>query len=469
MRIHGARVLGSCEQISALVERYAVDLVAVTIRAEQSDSFRRILNLCEQTSAQVKIAPHALAVLESRNGLGHLRDVTIEDLLGRAPVSIDEEACRRVLGGKVVMVTGAAGSIGSEVCRQAVRFSPRRVVAVDNNETGLYELGLELQQPSAEAQVVELVLADVTDAARLDEVFRRFRPEVVFHGAAYKHVPLVETAVGEAIKTNVGGTLQTAALSERYGVERFIYISSDKAVYPVSVMGATKRVGELVVAGMGARADARAAVSAGSGNGDTLFACVRFGNVLNSRGSVVPTFWKQIDQGGPVTVTHPDMTRYFMSLQEAVSLIIQAAGFTTGDDIFVLDMGEEVRIQDLAQRMIRLRGLRVGKDVSIVHTGIRPGEKLFELLTCPACEQREATAHERIYRVRRKAPSEESTDSSAAQSVLEEAESVVTLAKQAEHETVLRQKLFDIAQEPCRRDCGQVRQCERELEAEGSR
>jgi FlaA1/EpsC-like NDP-sugar epimerase len=285
----------------------------------------------------------------------------------------------------VVLVTGAAGSIGSELCRQILRFRPRSLLALDNNETGLYELDLELQRHGPTP--LQLIMADVTDRRKVTRVFRQFRPQIVFHAAAYKHVPLLETCVDEALRVNVLGTIIVSEAAREYQAERLVFISTDKAVNPCSVMGASKRIGELWIR----------AVSRGS---DTVFTSVRFGNVMGSRGSVVPTFAQQIEMGGPVTVTHPDMARFFMSIPEAVSLVLQAAALATGNEIFMLEMGDEVSIMELARRMIRLRGLRVNKDIEVTFTGIRPGEKLHEELVY-AQEDVEETDHPLIYRLKR--------------------------------------------------------------------
>jgi FlaA1/EpsC-like NDP-sugar epimerase len=285
----------------------------------------------------------------------------------------------------VVLVTGAAGSIGSELCRQILRFSPRSLLALDNNETGLYELNLELHRDGRAP--LQLIMADVTDRQKVNRVFRQSRPEIVFHAAAYKHVPLLETCVDEALRVNVMGTIIVSEAARECRTERFVFISTDKAVNPCSVMGASKRFGELWMK----------AVSRGS---DTVFTSVRFGNVIGSRGSVVPTFTRQIEMGGPVTVTHPDMARFFMSIPEAVSLVLQAAALGTRDEVFMLEMGDEVSIMELARRMIRLRGLRVGKDIEIAFTGTRPGEKLREQLAYDQ-ENLEETEHPMIYRLKR--------------------------------------------------------------------
>jgi FlaA1/EpsC-like NDP-sugar epimerase len=310
-----------------------------------------------------------------------LRDVRIDDILGRTLAAISTVACQRILADKVVLVTGAAGSIGSELCRQVLGFKPRVLLALDNNETGLYELNLELNRDGRSP--VQLIIADVTDWHKMNRVFQQHKPQVIFHAAAYKHVPLVECHPDEALRVNVMGTAIVSEVAHEFKAERFVFISTDKAVNPSSVMGASKRIGELWMKAMSERSG-------------TIFATVRFGNVIGSRGSVLPTFRRQIEMGGPVTVTHPDMHRFFISIPEAVSLVLQAATFSQGGKVFMLDMGEEVPILKLAERMIRLRGLRVKRDIEIKYTGARPGEKLHEELAYYN-EPRSKTSHPRIY------------------------------------------------------------------------
>lgn len=384
MRVHGIPVLGGRHAIPELVRARQADLIVIAIYSITRQDFRDIVAICERTSARIKVLPDVFAFLGTTEGGPPIRDITTEDLLGRQPVEVDYDACRHLLAGKVVLVTGAAGSIGSELCRQVLPFGPRCLLMLDNNESGLHDLLGELQDGEAAAHV-RAVIGDVTNRAKMEAVFRQHRPQVVFHAAAYKHVPLMEEFPEEAVRTNVLGTLIAGRLACQHGAERFVLISTDKAVSPTSIMGATKRLGELIVAGL----DSGAA---------TLCTGVRFGNVLGSRGSVVPTFERQIAQGGPVTITHPEMTRFFMTIAEAVSLVIQAATLTEGGDLFVLDMGEQVRIEDLASRLIRLRGLRPGVDIPIKYTGIRPGEKLHEVLIDEG-EGSRPTAHPAISRL----------------------------------------------------------------------
>jgi FlaA1/EpsC-like NDP-sugar epimerase len=364
-------------------------LVIIAIHKIGGPRLRDILSLCLSTRARVKILPDFLGTIEQSNGVLPLRDIQPEDLLGRELCAVDEAACGQIIAGEVVMVTGAAGSIGSELCRQVLALKPRTLLMLDNNETGLHDLLISLQLGDNH-QVLPIV-ADVTNHARLDAVFARYRPQVVFHVAAYKHVPMMEHHPDEAVRVNVMGTAIVSDLAAQYRVERFVFISTDKAVNPSSIMGATKRVGELL---MLANAEQSRA-----GRRHTQFTAVRFGNVLGSRGSVVPTFVRQIEQGGPLTITHPEMTRFFISISEAVSLVIQAATMTEGGDIFMLDMGQPIRIEDLAHKMIRLRGLRPGQDIAIAYSGVRPGEKLHEELIA-SDEQQLSTMHPKLFRIR---------------------------------------------------------------------
>ncbi len=399
LRIHGFKVLGDRYAIPDIVKQHQVDLIVLAMYNIAPQEFEAILDICEQTPAMIKVLPNIFDFLSSKQHVLPIRSVTAEDLIGREPVRIDTEACSALLKDKVVLVTGAAGSIGSELCRQILTFKPALLLAVDNNESGLHDLvtmcytGYRTrgQPQTAELQEdIRPLVADITRRDKVDVIFRRYRPHVVFHAAAYKHVPLMEEHPDEAVWLNVHGTRVVAEAALRYGVERFVFISTDKAVNPRSVMGATKRLGELILM--------HRVFPLPLQDAPTRFTAVRFGNVLGSRGSVVPLFERQIDAGGPVTVTHPDMSRYFMSVSEAVSLVIQAAALTQGRDIFMLDMGRRVRIDDLARRLIRLRGLRPDIDIPIVYTGPRPGEKLHEELIGDN-EERKPTEHPRIWRI----------------------------------------------------------------------
>ena len=380
--LNGVKILGAPEQIPALVRDKQIDVIINARQPSSREEMWQLISTCLETPAQVKVLPDIDKVIEGcyQDPLG-LRDVSIDDILGRTPAAISTEACRRILADKIVLVTGAAGSIGSELCRQILNFKPRVLLALDNNETGLYELNLELNRDGRSP--VQLIMTDVTDWHKMNRVFQQHKPQVVFHAAAYKHVPLVENHPDESLRVNVMGTAIVGEVAHEFKAERFVFISTDKAVNPSSVMGASKRIGELWVKSMSERSD-------------TIFTAVRFGNVIGSRGSVLPTFKRQIEMGGPVTVTHPDMHRFFISIPEAASLVVQAATFSQGGEVFMLDMGEEVPILRLAQRMIRLRGLRVKRDIEIKFTGIRPGEKLHEELAYYN-EPRSKTPHPRIY------------------------------------------------------------------------
>ncbi len=398
LHIHGFKVLGDRHIIPEIVRRHRIDLIVLAMYNISPHDMEAILDICEQTPALIKVLPNVFDFISGKNGALPIRHVTAEDLIGREPVRVDMEACRSLIEGKVVLVTGAAGSIGSELCRQILGFHPRLLIALDNNESGLYDLVTTYYASyrtrgrtdhRLEKDIISVV-GDVTHRERMDLIFRQYCPQLVFHVAAYKHVPLMEEQPQEAVRVNVLGTQIMAELSAQYRIERFVFVSTDKAINPRSVMGATKRLGELILIHRILPEPMRSA--------PTLFTAVRFGNVLGSRGSVVPLFERQIDAGGPVTVTHPEMTRYFMVLSEAVSLIIQAATQTRGGDIFMLDMGRRVRIDDLARRLIRLRGLRPGVDIPIVYTGPRPGEKLHEELLGKG-EERLPTEHPRVWRI----------------------------------------------------------------------
>ncbi len=369
MRLHGIPVLGSTDDLAELVVRCGAELVVIAIPSASRDQMKRIVGCCMEARVEFKIVPPLHELLDGRARVSQLRNVEIEDLLGREAIQLDLESIRRELAGKVVLVTGGAGSIGSELARQVAGFGPRRLILVEQAESPLYFTHLEIARTHPELELVPVV-ADVTDQGRLEQVFSAHRPQFVFHAAAYKHVPMMEANVVEAVRNNVLGTLYVAECAASFGAEKFVLISTDKAVHPSSVMGATKRVAERIVLGWptikGSRTDFRA---------------VRFGNVLGSDGSVVPVFKWQLAAGGPLTVTHPDVTRYFMTIPEAVQLVLQASVLSeAAGRISMLEMGEPVRIVELAENLISLSGLEPYKDIPIVFSGLRPGEKLHEEL-----------------------------------------------------------------------------------------
>lgn len=362
-RVAGLRALGPIAELAAIAARERVDQAYIAIPSAEGELVRRIIAACHDAEIAFRIVPRVLELVEGHVKLDALREVRPEDLLGRAIAKADQRVLRPFFRGKRVLVTGAAGSIGSELCRQIAQYRPAQLVAVDWWENGLFELDQELrmQDPSLN---LDAVIASVQDGAKIASILRDVRPHVVFHAAAYKHVPLMERFPEAALLNNIVGTWNVALAAQRVGVAKFVLISTDKAVNPTSVMGASKAVAELLVQSLNGRG--------------ARYSCVRFGNVLASSGSVIPTFQKQIRRGGPVTLTHPDMVRYFMTIPEAVQLILQAGYLSAGGEIFVLDMGEPVKILDLARNLIRLSGFVPERDIEIAYTGIRPGEKLHE-------------------------------------------------------------------------------------------
>lgn len=385
MGMFGLPVLGRREDIPRLVQKYDVDEIIIAIPSASREVIGEIVDICQTTPASLKILPGIYELINGRVSVSQVREVRVEDILGREPVEVDLDSIAGYLAGKAVLVTGAGGSIGSELCRQAARFKPRELILLGHGENSIYEAYQELSLEFRGLEIIPLI-CDVKDRAAMNAVFQKYRPELVFHAAAHKHVPLMEHCPAEAVKNNVLGTFNAARAAHDFSAESFILISTDKAVHPAGIMGATKRIAEMVVQQM-------------ARTSKTCFASVRFGNVLDSRGSVVPLFKKQIASGGPVTVTHPEMVRYFMTIPEAVQLVIQAGALARGGEIFILDMGEPVKIISLARRMIRLAGYRPGKDIPIVFTGIRPGEKLYEELLTRA-EETEATLHQSIFMAR---------------------------------------------------------------------
>jgi FlaA1/EpsC-like NDP-sugar epimerase len=380
--IYGLRVLGTTRDLPRLVREHGIQQVALTVARIERRDIRRILDVCEKIPVRVRIVPALSEILEGKVNVSRIRDVAIEDLLGRTPVQLDEKSVEQFVKGRVVMVTGAGGSIGSELARQVARFGPARLLLVDRAEFVLFDIEQDLLGRFRDVEVVPVV-GDVGDESRMRGVFADYRPEVVFHAAAHKHVPMMERHPCEAIKNNVLGTKRLGEIAGLFGTEAFVMISTDKAVNPTSVMGASKRVAELVVQDLARKYPTR-------------YVAVRFGNVIGSAGSVVRTFREQIAKGGPVTVTHPDMRRYFMTIPEAAQLVLQAGAMGQGGEIFVLDMGKPVKILDLAVGMITLCGFRPFDDIPIVFTGLRPGEKLFEELQL-SDEDFGTTRHPKIF------------------------------------------------------------------------
>ena len=380
--VHGLRVMGNSSDLDRLVAAHQVSEVIITIANASVSEVRHLVSLCASTGATAKIIPALHEILDGRVEISRIRKVSIDDLLGRDVVSLDLGLVGGFVAGRSVMVTGAGGSIGSELCRQVVRLGPARLVLVERAEPSLFAIHCELSSLAPDLEIVAAV-ADVGDGPRVATLMARHEPNVIFHAAAHKHVPLMEINAGEAIKNNVFGTRTLAAAACAHGVETFVLISTDKAVNPTSIMGATKRVAEVLSQSMGQESSTR-------------FVAVRFGNVLGSAGSVIPIFSDQIAAGGPVTVTHPDMQRYFMTIPEASQLVIQAGAMGKGGEIFTLDMGDPVRIVDLARDMIRLSGFEPDEEIEIVFSGIRPGEKLFEELRLQA-EAMDATDHPKIF------------------------------------------------------------------------
>jgi FlaA1/EpsC-like NDP-sugar epimerase len=382
-RVAGIEVLGSVDDAGFQAGRRRVDDVIVQSGTLTGKRFRRLLDECTAAGAVVKVLPAIDELLDGQSDPTHvrLRSVEIKDLLRREPVKLDDSAIRALIEGRTVMVTGAGGSIGSEICRQVLRFSPRRLLLVERAENSLFLVEQEFSRLDPKP-AFEPLLADVTDTQRMEQIFATYQPEVVFHAAAHKHVPMMEWNPAEAIKNNVLGTRQMATLADRYGVREFVAISTDKAVNPTSVMGCSKLLAERFVQAM-------------SQDSKTQFIVVRFGNVLASNGSVVPTFQEQIRRGGPITVTHPGIERFFMTIPEASQLVLQAATQGSGGEIFVLDMGESVKIVDLARDLITLSGLEPD-DIEIVYTGLRPGEKLYEELYFED-ERRVSTKHPKVF------------------------------------------------------------------------
>ncbi len=381
-RIHGIKVMGNRTMITKICNVMSVDTIIIAIPSIDVVNMNEILSICKRTGCKIKHVPGMKEIINGDVSLKKVKDVEIEDLLGRDPISLDTKGIREYISNKVVMVTGGGGSIGSELCRQIARYAPSRLIILDFYENNAYELQQELLYSYPELNL-KVAMASVRDRKRLEQVFNDNRPQVVFHAAAHKHVPLMEDCPSEAVKNNVFGTLNAAECADKYGVERFVMISTDKAVNPTNIMGATKRICEMIVQAMDKKSK-------------THFVAVRFGNVLGSNGSVIPLFKKQIAKGGPVTVTHKNVTRYFMTIPEASQLVLQAAAFARGGEIFVLDMGKPIKIYDLACDLIRLSGYKPNVDIKIEVTGLRPGEKLYEELLMDE-EGLQDTEHDKIF------------------------------------------------------------------------
>lgn len=364
--VQNVQVVGNRERICEMAEKYSIDQIIIAMPSAKRSEVREILEICQKTNCELMTVPGLYQIINGDVSISALRKVEIEDLLGREPAELDTESIIGYVTDKVVMVTGGGGSIGGELCRQLAAHPIRRLIIVDIYENNAYDIQQELRKkyPNLDLQVR---IASVRDSHRMNQLFEAFRPDIIYHAAAHKHVPLMEDSPNEAIKNNVGGTYNMVCLADKWNVKRFVLISTDKAVNPTNVMGATKRICEMIIQTYNRRSK-------------TEYVAVRFGNVLGSNGSVVPLFRKQIQDGGPVTVTHADIIRYFMLISEAAALVLQAGAYAKGGEIFVLDMGEPVRIYDLAEKMIRLAGLIPGQDIEIAITGLRPGEKLFEEL-----------------------------------------------------------------------------------------
>ena len=364
--IQGIKVVGGRDKIIESVDIYDIDEIIVAMPSISRSELRKILEICKETGCKLRSLPGMYQLVNGEVNVSKLRDVEVEDLLGRDPISVDLDSILGYVQDKVVLVTGGGGSIGSELCRQIASHKPRQLIILDIYENSVYDVQQELKRKYPDLELLVLI-GSVRNTNRVNWIFETYRPEIVYHAAAHKHVPLMEDSPNEAVKNNIFGTWKAAQAAAFYGTRRFVLISTDKAVNPTNIMGASKRICEMIIQTF-------------NNHYDTEFVAVRFGNVLGSNGSVIPLFRRQILAGGPVTVTHPDIIRYFMTIPEAVSLVLQAGAYAKGGEIFVLDMGEPVRILDLAENLIRLSGYRPGEDIKIEFTGLRPGEKLYEEL-----------------------------------------------------------------------------------------
>ena len=363
--IYNVKIVGDTEQIPQMVEKYGIHEILITMPSAPKADIKRVYEICKQTNCKVKTLPGIYQIVNGDASVTALRDVQISDLLGRDQITVTLDEIMGYIENRVVLVTGGGGSIGSELCRQIATHSPKQLIILDIYENNAYEIEQELKRSHPELNLLTLI-ASIRDVGKMEDVFKKYSPEIVFNAAAHKHVPLMETSPNEAVKNNVFGTLNMARCADKFGSKVFVQISTDKAVNPTNIMGATKRICEMIVQTIGKHSK------------QTKFVAVRFGNVLGSNGSVIPLFERQIAEGGPVTVTHKDIIRYFMTIPEAVSLVLQAGAYAQGGQIFVLDMGEPVKIYDLAYNLIKLSGLKPGVDIEIVCTGLRPGEKLYE-------------------------------------------------------------------------------------------
>lgn len=382
LRISGIPVVNNSHEIPRVVKKYQIDEIVIAIPSAGRNQIQEIVAICKKTQTKLKILPGIYEIIGGKVNVSHIRDVQIEDLLGREQIRLDMVEIQNFLKYKKVLVTGAGGSIGSELCRQIVLFQPAQLILLDIYENSVYDLENELRSGYQDLDL-KVIIASVRDRERIEEIFAEHRPDVVFHAAAHKHVPLMENNPKEAIKNNVFGTLNVAQMADKYGVKKFVLISTDKAVNPTNIMGASKRLCEMIVQSIDRASE-------------TEFAAVRFGNVLGSNGSVIPLFKKQIANGGPVTITHEEIIRYFMSIPEASQLVLQAGAMARGGEIFILDMGEPVKIIDLARDLIRLSGFEPDVDIQIQVTGLRPGEKLYEELLLDE-EGISKTVHEKIF------------------------------------------------------------------------
>ena len=406
--IDGVPVVGGRDDIMAAVAKYDIDEIYIAVPTASAKEKRDILNICKDTGCVLRNLPSFRQLVNGEVSINSLREVAIEDLLGREQIKVDMQEIFNNISGKVILVTGGGGSIGSELCRQIATHSPKQLIIFDIYENNAFEIEQELRRKLPNLNLLVLI-GSVRDKGRLETIFTQYKPEIVYHAAAHKHVPLMEYSPCEAIKNNVLGTYQTAMAAVHYGTKRFVLISTDKAVNPTNVMGASKRICELIIQTINrlqSKTVLRSVISESNSDTSNLkpetsqipteFVAVRFGNVLGSNGSVVPFFKKQIAEGGPVTVTHPDIVRYFMTMPEAVSLVLQAGCYAQGGEIFVLDMGEPVKIDTLARNLIKLMGLKLDEDIKIVYTGLRPGEKLYEEKLM-AAEGLQKTANDLIY------------------------------------------------------------------------